>query len=247
MKNLILCSMVAVLFTALVGCSSNDDDFSISSPKSIEILSNETSQITCSDTKAVYSSKDEYIATVSENGLISAKRIGETYIDVNGQKSIKVTVKPLITSFTEPQLLFGATKDEVYSKVGTNYSTSNDSGIGYITTSGRVKGHVYLMEDGKVTAVCMLVSTIYIENLTNFLLERYMPATFSEENYTAIFINALSLEKTTIVIGEQVYSTSLMNVIYMPYDHKTSKSRGEEDKQKFINQANKIIKQLNLQ
>ena len=99
----------------------------------------------------------------------------------------------------------------------------------------------------RVTAVCMLVSTIYIENLTNFLLERYMPATFSEENYTAIFINALSLEKTTIVIGEQVYSTSLMNVIYMPYDHKTSKSRGEEDKQKFINQANKIIKQLNLQ
>lgn len=247
MKNLILCSMVVVLFTALVGCSSNDDDFSISSPKSIEILSNETSLITCSDTKAVYSSKDEYIATVSENGLISAKRIGETYIDVNGQKSIKVTVKPLITSFTEPQLLFGATKDEVYSKVGTNYSTSNDYGIGYITTSGRVKGYVYLMEDGKVTAVCMLVSTIYIENLTNFLLERYMPATFSEENYTAIFINALSLEKTTIVIGEQVYSTSLMNVIYMPYDHKTSKSRGEEDKQKFINQANKIIKQLNLQ
>ncbi len=43
--------MVAVLFTALVGCSSNDDDFSISSPKSIEILSNETSQITCSDSK----------------------------------------------------------------------------------------------------------------------------------------------------------------------------------------------------
>lgn len=246
-KRFFLCTFVAMLFITLVGCSKDEnDDISITSSKNIELTSNGTSQINCSDSKATYSSEDEYVATVSNSGLITAKRIGETYIDVNGQKSIKVTVNPLIKSFIEPQLLFGATKDEVYSKVGNNYATSNDSGIGY-KTDGNVKAYVYLMENGKVVAVSMTVSSLYVKTITSFLLERYVPATISDKNYTAIYINALNLEKATMTIAEQIYSTSLINVIYMPYDNKASKSRAEENNPNFIYQANEIMKQLNLQ
>jgi hypothetical protein len=246
-KKLFLCTFVVVIFTTLVGCSKDGDDgLSITSPNNVELTSKGTSQITCSDSKASYSSEDEYVATVSESGLITAKRIGETYIDVNGQQAVKVTVKPIITSFTEPQFLFGATKEEVYSKVGSNYTKSNDSGVAYTTTSGKVKGYIYLMKNGKVTGVCMVVSTLYIESLTDFLVERYVPAAFSEEDYTALYINALSLKKATMIIGEQLYSSSLINVLYMPYDNNASKSRTVEKKQYFIEQANVILKQLNL-
>ncbi len=242
MKRFFLCSIAVVLFTAFVSCSKDDDDFSITSSKDVELSSKGTSQITCSDSKASYSSEDEYVATVSDKGLITAKRIGETYIDVNGQKAVKVTVKPLVTSFVEPQFLFGATKNEVISKVGSNYSNSTSTGIAYTPSSGKVKGYVYLLKDGKVCAVGMIVSTLYMETLTDFLLERYMPATFSEENYTALFVNGISLEKTTMLIGEQLYSVSLMNVVYMPYDKNTSKSRSIEQKQDFINQTNELLK-----
>lgn len=130
-----------MIFTAFTGCSKDGDDFKITSSKNVELTSQSTSQITCSDPEATYLSEDEYVATVSETGLITGKRIGETYIDVNGQKLVKVTVKPLITDFTEPQFLFGATKEEVYAKVGTNYSVSNDDVIAYTSSSGRVKGY----------------------------------------------------------------------------------------------------------
>lgn len=80
-----------------------------------------------------------------------------------------------------------------------------------------------------------------MESLTDFLLERYMPATFSEESYTALFVNAISLEKTTMLIGEQLYSVSLMNVVYMPYDNNTSKSRTIEQKKDYINQTNELL------
>ena len=92
MKRFFLCSIAIVLFSAFMGCSKDDDEFSITSSKSVELTSKGTSQITCSDSKASYSSEDEYVATVSDNGLITAKRIGETFIDVNGQKAVKVTV-----------------------------------------------------------------------------------------------------------------------------------------------------------
>ena len=246
MKRFFLCSIAIVLFSAVMSCSKDDDEFSITSSKSVELTSKGTSQITCSDSKASYSSEDEYVATVSDNGLITAKRIGETFIDVNGQKAVKVTVKPLITSFTEPQFLFGATKNEVIAKVGSNYSSSTDTGIAYIPTSGKVKGYIYLMENGKVKAVSMIVSTLYLESLTDFLLERYVPATFVEANYTALYVNALSLKKTTMVIGEQAYSVSWMTVLYMPYEQNASKSRTVEKKQDFIKQSNEILKQINL-
>lgn len=242
-KRFFLCTFVVMLFITLVGCSKDEEDvMSITSSKNIELTSKGTSQINCSDSKASYSSEDEYVATVSDKGLITAKRVGETYIEVNGQKSIKVTVNPLITSFTEPQFLFGATKDEVISKVGSNYSKSTSTGIAYTPSSGKVKGYAYLLKDGKVSAVGMVISTLYMESLTDFLLERYMPATFSEENYTALFVNGISLEKTTMLIGEQLYSVSLMNVVYMPYDKNTSKSRSIEQKQDFINQTNELLK-----
>lgn len=245
MKKIFLCSIVIVLFSTFVSCSKDDDDaFSITSSKSVELSSKGTSQITYSGSNAAFSSEDEYVATVSDNGLITAKRIGETYIDVNGKKEVKVTVSPLITSFSEPQFLFGATKNEVISKVGSNYSSSTDTGITYIPTSGRVKGYAYLLKNGKVTAVAMIVSTLYLESLTDFLLERYVPATFSEDNYTALFVNGLSLEKTTMVIGEQLYSTSFMNVLYFPYEKNASKSRSIEKKQIYINQTNDLLKTI---
>lgn len=174
--------------------------------------------------------------------MITAKRIGETYIDVNGQKAVKVTVKPLVTLFIEPQFLFGATKDEDISKVGSNYSNSTSTGIAYTPSSEKVKGYVYLLKDGKVSAVGMVISTLYMESLTDFLLERYMPATFSEESYTALFVDAISLEKTTMLIGEQLYSVSLMNIVYMTYDNTTSKSISIEQKQDYINQTNELLK-----
>lgn len=225
MKRILFYVTAIVSLTLFAACSKDDGDgFNITSSKSVQLTSQKTSQIECSDSKATYTSENGYVATVSETGLITGKRIGETYIDVNGQKSIKVSVTPVFTQFVEPQFLFGATKDEVYAKVGTNYSLSNESGIAYTTTNDRVRGYIYLLKDGKVSSVVMVASSSYFSSLTDFLLERYAPATFSEENYTVLYVNALTADKITMIIGEQVYSTSIIYVAYLPYTNSKSRS-----------------------
>ena len=245
MKRVLFYVTAIVSLTLFAACSKDDGDgFNITSSKSIELTSQKTSQIECSDSKAIYASENGYVATVSEAGLITGKRIGETYIDVNGQKSIKVSVTPVYTQFAEPQFLFGATKDEVYAKVGTNYSLSNESGIVYTTTSGRVKGYLYLLKDGKVSSEVMVVSSSYLNSLTDFLLERYAPATFSEEDYTVLYVNALTADKITMIIGERVYSASIIYVAYLPYNN--SKSRSVEDNESIKQQAKSLLDELNL-
>jgi len=245
MKRILFYATAIVSLTLFAACSKDDGDgFNITSSKSVELTSQKTSQIECSDSKATYTSENGYVATVSETGLITGKRVGETYIDVNRQKSIKVSVTPVYTQFTEPQFLFGATKDEVYAKVGTNYSLSDDKSIIYITKSDRVIGYIYLLNDGKVEAVLMLVSSSYFSSLTDFLLERYVPATFSEEDYTVLYVNALTADKITMIIGEQVYSSSMIYVAYIPYTN--SKSRSVTNSESIKQQVKSILDELNL-
>ncbi|MCH4183464.1 MAG: Ig-like domain-containing protein [Prevotella sp.] len=246
MKRFLFYVTAMVSLTLFAACSKDDDgDLKITSSKNVELTSKSTSQIECSDSKATYSSENEYVATVSATGLITGKRIGETYIDVNGQKSVKVSVAPLYTQFIEPQLLFGATKDEVLDKVGTNYSLSNDNGIVYTTESDRMKGYIYLFKDGKVAAVAMVTNSLYVDNLTDFLLERYEPATISEEDYTVLYINALTTEKATMLIGEQIYSPTIINVFYMPYTHSGSRSVTNRDNEEIKQQACRLLEKLN--
>ena len=247
MKRFLFYVTVIVSLALFAACSKDDGgDLKISSSKNVELTSSNTSQIKCSDSKATYASENEYVATVSATGLITAKRIGETYIDVNGQKSVKVSVAPVYTEFTEPQFLFGATKDEVYAKVGTNYSLSNESGIAYKSTNEIIKGYLYLLKDGKVEAVAIVVNSLYVDNLTDFLLERYVPVTISEEDYTALYINALTAEKATILIGEQIYSPTIINVFYMPYTNSESRSVTNRDNEEIKQQACRLLEKLNL-
>ena len=247
MKRFQIYVTAIVLFTLFAACSKDDgDDLKITSSRNVELISKKTSQIECSDSKATYSSENEYVATVSSTGLITGKRIGETFIDVNGQKSIKVSVTPVYTQFTEPQLMFGATKDEVYAKVGTNYSISDNNGIVYTTTSGRTRGYIYLLTDGKVSSILMVVNSIYIDSLTEFLLERYELATFSEKDYSVLYINALTTNKATMIIGEQIYSSSLIYVVYLPYSNSSSRAVVNTDNEKIKQQACRLLEKLNL-
>lgn len=247
MKRILFYVTAIVSLTLFAACSKDDGDgFNITSSKSVQLTSQKTSQIECSDPKATYASENGYVATVSETGLITGKRIGETYIDVNGEKFVKVSVTPVYTQFTEPQFLFGATKEEVYAKVGTNSNAvSDDNGIVYTTTGDWVRGYIYILKDGKVSGVTMLVNSIYFDSLTDFLLERYVPATISEEDNSVLYINALTTDKATMIIGEQVYSPSILTVFYIPYINSRSYSVSNIDNKGIKQQAYHLLDKLN--
>jgi hypothetical protein len=92
----------------------------------------------------------------------------------------------------------------------------------------------------------MVVSSSYFSSLTDFLLERYAPATFSEENYTVVYVNALTADKITLIIGEQVYSASIIYVAYLPYTNSKSRSVTNVNNKEIKQQACRLLEKLNL-
>lgn len=225
MKKSLVLLMTILSMTLFVACSKDSDNgLNVTSPKQVTLTSDKTSQIQCNDPNATFSSENEYVATVSSKGEIKGKRIGETIIDINGKPIIKVTVSPVYTQYKEPILLFNATKAEVKSKMGTQVSSETETSLVYAPTSGRVLTYIYSFTNGKVSAIGMGISTSYIETLTSFLLERYVPFSLDEEKYLALYINALSAAKATMIVGEQIYSTSIILVAYIPYTDARSSS-----------------------
>lgn len=141
---------------------------------------------------------------MSANGLIAAQHIGTTYIDVNEETRIEVTVKPLVTAFVEPPLLFGATRSEVIAKVGDNYSSLDDTVLTYVRPNEKVVG------------VKMEVDGFYLGDLTTFLRERYRCPYPMYQDYNTYY-NVAAYETPTMVITENLSASHSSTVYYSPY------------------------------
>ncbi|WP_165042378.1 Ig-like domain-containing protein [Dysgonomonas sp. ZJ709] len=241
MKKLLL--LLFVLPLIFVSCGS-DDDNSLSLKEAEKTLKyGNTYQINASsDNKITYTSENEYHATVSESGLITAGRIGETNIlltDGNDTKEFKVTVNPESNLYPEPNVEFGISKSDLIKKLGTpDYQTSE--GIRYDNYSSNAPQVAYLFDSSdKLETSVTMVKTAYSSELGTFLGERYVYGTSIEEDYTLIFINNLKLENATMMIGASLYNTSYWMTIYTTYTHQKSSSAKQATMLQSINELMK--------
>lgn len=227
MKKILFALVLAFPFV-FTGCSSDENDNAIILKSSeVTLIHTEKHQIDAtSDSKIMYRSEDEYHAKVSESGLITAGKVGETNILLTSSgdtKKVKVIVKPESTMYPEPNLEFGISKDDLIKKIGTpNKETSN--GIGYNNFSTKAPDLVYLFDtNNKLKSVGVIIKTAYTSELSTYLGERYVYGTSIEEDYTLLFVNALKLEDVTMMIGASLYNTSYWMAIYMPYSNKNTR------------------------
>lgn len=238
MKKLLLLLLIAPFI--FISCGSDDDDDSISLKETEKALKHgETYQINAtSGNKITYASENEYHATVSESGLVTAARIGETQISLSDGKSakkFKVTVSPESTMYPDPNLEFGISKSDLIKKLGTPSKETAD-GMSYDNFSTKAPQVAYLFDsNNKLKSVGVIVKTAYSSELGTFLRERYVYGTSIEEDYTLVFVNALKLENATMLIGASLYNTSYWMTIYMPYSN--TKSRVQK-----ANEMDKIAK-----
>ncbi|PXV68997.1 Ig-like protein group 2 [Dysgonomonas alginatilytica] len=218
MKKSILLFLAFPLF--LVSCGSDDDNNSITLKESEKSLNNtQTYQIEAtSDTKLSYLSENEYIAKVSESGLVTAGKVGEANIlvsDASSSKKVKITVTPKSTLYPEPNIEFGISKSDLIKKLGKPDTDTSD-GIAYSNYSTNAPIALYIFDtNNKLKSSAVMVKTSFGVELEKFLTERYVLA--NESTDMAVFINALAIKKATMLIGVQVYESTYYMTLYTPY------------------------------
>lgn len=173
-----------------------------------------------------YSSENEYYATVSEEGMVTANFVGATTINLEAEgdsKTFEVTIEPVSNLYPEPEIEIGVPKDSIIAQFGEPVA-DEDGVMGFSDYSENATMLMVMYdEDGIVTDYAVILDTSFEEELDTFLGERYMFV--QEQEGMKIYINALSLEETSMLIGSQNYEGEFLMVVYTNYSEEEAKAK----------------------
>ena len=213
MKKIFAILLMMPLFVACSSDSDNGDEI-VLKDKTITLNSLDKYQIEANLNGLNYSTQNEDVAIVNNEGLVTATFIGQTEIIVKKGASIgrlKVIVEPKHNLYETPNLNFGISKDDIIKKYG---KPSEDKGvsIGYNISGKTISSMMYIFDDNmKLKSSAVIVKGVYSKDLIPFLTERYFPISTEE----LMFANSTNPKKVTMIVALKTDNTSTL-VMYYP-------------------------------
>ena len=186
---------------------------------SATLHSGETYQIQAEcENPITYTSENEYHASVSEEGEVTANFVGSTTIMLESETdsvTFEVTVEPMSNLYPEPEIEIGATKEAIIEQFGQ--PAVEDEGIlGYYNYSENAMMLMVMFDESEVvTDYALVLDPSFEDELDTFLGERYLFV--QEEEGVKIYINALTIEETSLIVGSQTYEDQFLMAIYSGY------------------------------
>lgn len=219
-----------LLLLAVSSCE-EDTNMIIHTPQRIHLYPGEQKQIEAeSSQKIQYSSLNDYYASVDENGLVTARYVGDTQVRLSTsavKEFIQVSVIPRYTLYVEPYYEFPSTRYAVEKMYGEPYK-EEDNCLVYETLDVEASKYFYFCfddEDNLLASVATITEGNE-EELGKFLAERYV--TVNQEEF--IYRNTLEVTDETVEI-RSFYSDKYGSrvVVYAPYgtDFDTFKTYAE--------------------
>ena len=229
-KVLFVLAAFVMLSTMFVACSKDDDDddgFTVNK-QSITLAHDGTETVVASE-NATWSSDNEFVATVDNNGVITGKHVGEATITAtaNGKsQKVKVTVKAMYNTIPEPITDFSLSKSEVKAKETHTLYKEEDYKLNYTTNASKSELVMYSFDEtsGKLksSAWGAALTAVAPSELVGFLTERYQLLTYDDDYY--YFANSDELETATMVVTFTMTNGNAL-IVYLPYEKKnTSKA-----------------------
>lgn len=215
---MLLCAVVGLSFTA---CSDDENGERKLNQTELSLIAGQSAKLIY-DGNCTWSSDEPLIAEVDNSGNVIANRVGETAIWANDE-SCKVKVTPQYNTYMEPYMEWGASESEVtnfmngYENLGKNGNT-----LGFADLDNEIV-YMYTFENNSLSSSAIGASFISKgEEITNFLLERYVPIDVDESSYLAIMI---SIDKKIGVAVSFNASSGLMMVLYMPINDNSTNTK----------------------
>lgn len=184
----------------------------------------ETYQINAEcESPITYSSEDEYYASVSEEGLVTANFVGATTINLESEfdaQTFEVTIEPVSNLYPEPEIEIGESKESIIERFGEPFAETEET-IGYQDYSDNTTMLMVLFDENDLVENYALILDVELEEeLETFLSERY--PFVQEMEGMKIYVNALNPEEASLIIGSQVYEDEEESFLMVVYGSNTS-------------------------
>ena len=185
--------LMAILMCMNLASCSNEE----SSYKDLILLVGESKTLEGTE---VWKSDNVLIATV-EGNKVEAIRKGETFIS-SSNHSFKITVNATNNDFKEPYLKFGCNLSELKKEMNQfTVDTEIDDAILY-KGIGNVAYYMYGFKNQSLYLSCMLIPTSKMNNLVDFLSERYISVSADEDDD---YISMTNPEKDMVILISAQY------------------------------------------
>ncbi len=199
MKTTFIHFMILAVTLSFISCDKDKKDEPYTY-KDITLFAGESATIQNGETLA-WTSSNEAIASVS-NGTVQAERVGEATIS-SGSNSFKVTVKGKYDLYEMPCLSWGASMSTVKDFM-FDYSLYNSTSTGLVYEGKNYKGakyadyYMYLFENNQLTYPAVLVSSDHTSILGDYLAERYIYVTSTDDYIGMVSVNSDMLITVTV-------------------------------------------------
>lgn len=219
MKKFFLFALAISATFTTVSCSTDRDepttvqDNFVITPSTVDMKYDKTQQFTVTNNGAAstgftWKSSDEFRGTVDQNGLLTAKKVGEFNVTAtkNGKTvTSKVTVSPYHTFITPPHLDWGSTKAEIKAKETRTIYGETSSVIMYRGGTSDVQYVGYTFDSsGKLinTIVIFGFNTSITSKVMEYYNERYL--LISTENSQYGYVNIEKNLAMTIAVDNSL-------------------------------------------
>lgn len=169
-----------------------------------------------------YSSEDEYYASVSEDGLVTANFVGATTINLESEfdaQTFEVTIAPVSELYPEPEIEIGESKESIIERFGEPIAEA-DGAIGYQDYSDNTTMLMVLFDENDlVEDYALILEVEFEEELETFLSERYLFV--QETEGMKIYVNALNPVEASLIIGSQIYADEEETFLMVVYGGNT--------------------------
>ncbi len=203
-----LMSLAMIVSIALSSCSKDDDETPLTiSQTTLTMAHGDTLSITANQ-KSTFTTADPFVATVTSDGKIEAKHVGQTIVTATagGQSKVcEVTVKPTINLYKEPILDFDLTKDAIKAQETRPLEEDRDSVLVYSDKKTYLMYYTFDQQTSKLKSATYGMPNIsYAQSsvLTDFLIERYQPIDMKENN--CYFIDSADPNTASMIVSMEL-------------------------------------------
>ena len=215
---MLLCAAMSLLFAA---CSEDEDDAPKLNRNELSLMAGQSAKLTY-EGDCTWESDEPLIAEVDDDGNVTANRVGETTIWANDE-TCKVKVNPKYNTYMEPCMDWGASESEVANFMNGYENLGKDGNILSFADMANEIVYMYLFEDNSLKTSAIGANFMSKgEEITDFLLERYVVVDVDESSYTATMI---SIDKKIGVVFSINASSGLMLVMYVPVESNSTITR----------------------
>ncbi|MDE5876722.1 MAG: Ig-like domain-containing protein [Muribaculaceae bacterium] len=217
---------VAATFTS---CGDDDDQKSITLNASTASVNYEnTVELKASEKNAVWSSSDEFIATVNDKGVVTGHHVGEAIITASkdgASASCKLTVTETNHDYVLPLMTWNASytavKNAVNNLVLDTESSKENELLVYGT--GSVDGfpwYIYNFETNGLASSSLTVEFTDVDSYTDvcdYLDQYFKQISFNEDTLVASYANANSVADAKIIAEVSAdFENSIVTASFVP-------------------------------